>query len=145
MIRTCFLLLIALLLSSQAMARNSIGDYSIQDAIMADAEKASLGHQVKFYFGSQPHGKVIKKFGEFRTNRKTNAFGKSDTQACQWVFMSALISLRDRAIAEGGNAVINIKSNYKNDLTSSNTTFRCGAGAFVAGTALVGEVVKLEN
>lgn len=93
----------------------------------------------------QEHPKVLKDFGEFRTSKKTNAFMKSDAEACQWVFASALIALRDRAIKEGGNAVINIKSNYGDNMTSSNETFQCGAGAIMAGVALVGTVVKIEE
>ncbi|MDE1308731.1 hypothetical protein L9W77_17725 [Vibrio aestuarianus] len=77
--------------------------------------------------------------------KKTNAFNKTDEEACNWVFLSAMIALKDRAIKEGGNAVVNIKSNYKNNLTSSNDTFQCGAGAVMAGVALSGEVVKLKK
>jgi uncharacterized protein YbjQ (UPF0145 family) len=54
-----------------------------------------------------------------------------------------MLALKDRAVKEGGNAVINIKSNYKNNLTSNKETFQCGAGAVIAGVALTGEVVKL--
>ena len=35
-------------------------------------------------------------------------------------------------------------NDYKNHLTSSNNTFQCGAGTFVAGVALVGEFVTLK-
>lgn len=129
--------------STSALARDTIGDYSIADALSIEKIKNGLGTEIRFYFGSQKHGKVLNKYGEFRTNKKTNAFNKSDKEACQWVFLSALLSLKDRAIREGGNAVINIKSNYKGNLTTSNETFQCGAGAFVAGVALVGDVVKL--
>ncbi len=55
-----------------------------------------------------------------------------------------MIALKDRAVKEGGNAVVDIKSNYKNNLTTSTETFQCGAGAFVAGVALTGKVVKLK-
>ncbi|MGK0409717.1 MAG: hypothetical protein ACJASB_001875 [Shewanella psychromarinicola] len=54
-----------------------------------------------------------------------------------------MITLKERAIKEGGNAVIGIKSNYKNNLTSSNDSFQCGAGTLVAGVARTGKVVKL--
>jgi uncharacterized protein YbjQ (UPF0145 family) len=54
-----------------------------------------------------------------------------------------MISLQDRAIAEGGNAVVNIRSFYKKRDFTSATEFECGAGAMVAGVALVGDVVKL--
>jgi uncharacterized protein YbjQ (UPF0145 family) len=55
-----------------------------------------------------------------------------------------MIALKKRAIKEGGNAVVDIKSNYKNNLTSSSETFQCGAGAVMAGVALTGKVVTLE-
>ncbi|HIF5944891.1 TPA: hypothetical protein ACX3GK_003567 [Vibrio parahaemolyticus] len=55
-----------------------------------------------------------------------------------------MIALKERAIKEGGNAVLDIKSNYKNNLTSSSDTFQCGAGTMIAGVALTGKVVKLK-
>lgn len=138
--------MINLLLSSSATyARDDVGSYSIKKALGLEQAKAKLGNRIKFYFGKQPHGTILSNFGEFSTNKKTNAFNKSDLQACQWVFLSAIISLRDRAVKEGGNAVINIKSNYKNKLTSSKEKFKCGAGNLMAGVALVGTVVKLSR
>ena len=130
-------------MSSAAYARDTIGDFSIKEALALEQAKSALGDDVKFYFGKQSHGKVSKTFGEFKTSRKTNAFNKTDKAACQWAFISALKSLKDRAVREGGNAVINIKSNYRNNLTTSETTFQCGAGAIMAGAALVGTVVTI--
>ncbi len=136
-------ILIVALFSTVSFARDTIASYSIKNALSPSlVKKAKLDKKVSFYFGKQKHGKVLKNFGEVRTNRKTNAFGKSDETACQWGFLSALKVLRKAALKKGGNAVINIKSNYKHHLTSSNTGFVCGAGAFAAGVALVGTVVK---
>lgn len=134
-----------LLASSQAFARDTQADYSIKEALDRDTFQDRLSSDVKFYFGSQKHGAVLQSFGEAKTNKKTNAFNKSDEEACQWAFLSALIALRDRAIKDGGNAVINIQSNYKDKLTSSNDTFRCGAGGLMAGVALTGTVVKIKE
>ena len=106
--------------------------------------KAKLDKNVRFAFGETSLGSVARNHGEFRTNKKTNAFGKSDEKACNWAFLSAIVSLRDRALAEGGNAVINIRSNYKNNTTSSETEYQCGAGNVVAGVALIGDVVTLK-
>ena len=61
------------------------------------------------------------------------------------MFLSAVLALQERARAEGGNAVINIKSNYKDHLTESATEFTCGAGALIAGVALKGDVVTLKK
>lgn len=130
--------------SSYTFARDDIRDYSISNIMGSELAKSKLGTDVAFYFGDQPYGKVLKDFGEFKTNKKTNAFGKSDEDACNWVFLSAMIALKERAIKEGGHAVVNIKSNYKNNLTTSTETFQCGAGALMAGVALTGSVVTLE-
>lgn len=125
-----------------SFAREDVQSFSIENALNAEAAQSKLSGNVKLAFGNQSIGKVQRRIGEFRSNKKTNAFGKSDEQACNWAFLSALLSLHDRAIAEGGNAVINIRSNYKNNTTSSATTFDCGAGNVIAGVALIGVVVK---
>ena len=125
-------------------ARDTVQSHSIEEVLSSANGKAKLGSDIKFAFGKKSLGIVKKNYGEFRTNKKTNAFGKSDEKACKWVFLSAMISLRDRAVTEGGNAVINIRSNYKNNTTSSETTFQCGAGAIMAGVALIGDVVTID-
>lgn len=125
-----------------SFAREDVQSFLIENALNTEAAQSKLSGNVKFAFGDQSIGKVQRRIGEFKTNKKTNAFGKSDEQACNWAFLSAMLSLHDRAIAEGGNAVINIRSNYKNNTTSSSTTFDCGAGNVIAGVALIGVVVK---
>lgn len=133
-----------LILPSYSFARNDTGSYSIKDALELEKSKAALGNDVKFYFGDQAYGKVAAKHGEFRTSKKTSAFKKTDKAACQWAFVNALLALKNRAVREGGNAVVNIRSNYRNKVTSSKTEFQCGAGNLIAGAALIGEVVTLK-
>ncbi|KFX63633.1 excinuclease ABC subunit A [Paraburkholderia fungorum] len=134
---------LATLSATQAFARDTVDNYPIAPALQSEPGKVS--GDVALYFAGQPHPGVLKKMGEFATNKKTNAFGKSDLEACQHVFLSAVIELQERARKEGGNAVINIKSNYKNELRESATEFTCGAGAVIAGVALTGEVVTLRG
>lgn len=131
------------LLPTLATAKDAIGNYSIAEALNQPVAQSKLGQDVAFYFGDQAHGKVTQEMGVFKTNKKTNAFNKTDTEACQWVFLSAMLALKERALKEGGNAVVEIQSNYKNHLTSSQETFQCGAGTLMAGVALSGKVVKL--
>ncbi|MCG5078727.1 excinuclease ABC subunit A [Paraburkholderia tagetis] len=135
--------LCAVLATSHAYARDTVNTYPVDEALKSEPGKVS--DDIGLYFAGQQHPAVQKTMGEFATNKKTNAFGKSDLQACQHVFLSAVIELQERARKEGGNAVINIKSNYKNQLNSSATEFTCGAGAVVAGVALVGDVVTLKT
>jgi uncharacterized protein YbjQ (UPF0145 family) len=142
-IYSSLLIMLFCLASSSAYARDDVSEFSIQEAMSQEQAKEVLGSDVRFYFGSQSHGKILKTWGEVSTNKKTNAFLKSDQEACTWAFLSAMVALRDRTLREGGNAVIKIKSNYKSNTTSSTTTFRCGAGNILAGVALKGTVVKL--
>ena len=132
-----------LFVGSDVLARDTLHQYSIAD-VMEKPENANRLEGVSFYFGKQDHPPTIKNHGEFITNKKTNAFGKSDLKACQWVMMSALLQLHKRAQSLGADAVVNIKSNYKNREVSSETNYTCGAGATVAGVALIGTVVVLE-
>lgn len=139
------ILVLNILLVSSAFARDDVGVFSVAEAMALEQTKSALGDSVSFYFGDSKHGKTVKTFGESRTNKKTNAFNKSDKEACQWVFLSAMVALRDRAVSLGANAVVNIKSNYKNNLVSSNDSFSCGAGTMIAGVALVGDMVTIEK
>ena len=63
--------------------------------------------------------------------------------ACQVAMMSALLQLHKRAQSLGANAVVNINSNYKNNVVSSETEYVCGAGALMAGVALIGTFVEI--
>ncbi|WP_025601436.1 excinuclease ABC subunit A [Burkholderia sp. WSM2230] len=133
----------AILSAAPAFARDTVGNYPIEQAL--HSEPGKVGDDIALYFAGQRHPAVVKTIGEFATNKKTNAFGKSDEVACQHVFLSAVIELQERARKEGGNAVINIRSNYRNEVRESATEFTCGAGAVIAGVALKGDVVTLRK
>jgi len=135
--------LLALLVGNNVWARDTVNQFSIADVLSKPENKSRLTG-VSLYFGDQKHPSVTKNHGEFRTNKKTNAFNKTDLEACQWVMMSALLQLHQRAKSLGANAVINVKSNYKNNEVSSETEFSCGAGFTTAGVALIGTVVTID-
>jgi len=140
MLRILCVMILCLALPLSVNARDTVQTLSIAE-VMENPEYAARLQGVKFFFGDQAHPTPTKNFGEFRTNKKTNAFNKTDKYACQWTMLSALLQLQLRALELGGNAVINIKSNYKNVPVSSETEFTCGAGNVVAGVALIGEIV----
>lgn len=141
------LLLTALIaaLASPAFGRDTHRMYSIKEALDTPQAQSRLDKDIKLFFGRQPQAKSAKVLGEWSTNKKTNAFNKSDKEACEWAFLSAVLELQERARKEGGNAVMNIKSNYKNAERSSEDEYQCGAGALVAGVALKGTVVKFSK
>ncbi len=137
------LVLLCLFVSADASARTTLHQFPAAEELNKP-DFATQISGVKFYFGSQAHPAITQSFGEYRTNKKTNAFNKSDREACDWVFRSAILSLHQRAVSLGANAVVNIRSNFKNNVTSSDTDYTCGAGAIMAGVALIGDFVITE-
>ena len=93
----------------------------------------------------QSHAAVAEELGTFTANRRTNAFNKSDEEACEVAFLSAVIALQQRAKREGGDAVIDVKSITKHRELVSATEYRCVAGVFVANAVLTGTVVRFKE
>jgi hypothetical protein len=131
------------LVSLTAQARDTVAAFPLAD-VLNKPEYAARLEGVKFFFGSQPYPAVAHDYGEYQSNKKTNAFNKSDKEACEWAFLSALLSFKDRALSQGGDAVVNISGYYKKIPFSSETQFQCGAGGTMAGVTLKGTVVKLK-
>ncbi|WP_286303646.1 MULTISPECIES: hypothetical protein [Methylophaga] len=137
------LILATMVLSSQAFARDTKHLFSIKEAMESADFKEKLDPTIRFIFGQPADTKVLEDKGNFVSNKKTNAFNKTDKEACEWVLLSALLSFQDRVRSEGGNAVINIESYYKKNAFISTSEYECHAGAIIAGVALKGDVVKL--
>jgi uncharacterized protein YbjQ (UPF0145 family) len=140
-----YLVLISLLLFSYStgQARDTRLKVSIEEALEWGEREGVLLDSISLYFGDQEHPAIDRDLGTYTSNKKTNGVGKSDQEACKWAFLTAIKSLQGRAAAEGGNAVVNIYSNYKRDEFTSTTDFECGAGAVMSGVTMVGTVVKL--
>lgn len=145
--KTFFSLLVmaSLIISGPALSRDTKHLLSIEQAMASEDFQDRLDPSIGFYFADQAHPPVKESKGNFVSNKKTNAFNKSDEEACQWVLLSALLSFQDRVRAEGGNAVVNLESYYKKNTYRSDTQYECHAGAIIAGVALRGDVVTLEK
>lgn len=136
---------LALALATPASyAREDVQQRSIADALNSADGKDALDSSVKFYWSGQSHPGVVQKFGTFTSNKKTSFFGKSDEAGCERAFLSAMIAMQARAVREGGNAVIDMHSVYKNNEFKSATQYECGAGSIMGGVALRGTVVKIK-
>ena len=94
--------------------------------------------------GNKPAGKVSVLSPGAVTNKKTNAFNKTDQEACEWVVQSAIISLHQAAKNAAANAVTNIVSFYKSNERKDAKTYECHAGAIMAGVALKGDLVTVQ-
>lgn len=133
----------AVLVISAVQARDTHLKLPLSDAMATADYKAKVDPNIQLFFGNQEHPKPQQSFGTVKTNKKTNFFNKSDKEGCEWVFISAILTLQEAAKQRGANAVVNIKSNYKNQEFVSETEYECGAGAVTGGVAFIGELVKL--
>lgn len=138
---SALLVILAMQFSETATARDTARHFSIAEAMETDIAKSLT--EVEFYFGDQPHSDIKRSIGIYTTKRTSNAFSKADYDACQWAFLSAIKTLHERAVLEGGNAVINIQSVTTGKPVSSSTDFVCRAGFTVAKVYLKGELVSL--
>ena len=127
-----------------SQARDTTHHLDFDTVVQQATQAGRLDGSVKFYMaGEQVPGKVTR-LNDAVTNKKTNAFNKSDEEACTWVLQSALITLQSAAKNAGANAVVDIVSYYKRNEFSDPQKYECHAGAFVAGVALKGKLAKTE-
>lgn len=141
-------LIIAIVLSVftvVAFAEDELTTMTIQEAMDNPKVQNVLYEDIALYWGAQGHPGVVKNFGEFKTSQRANKVGKSKESACQWALASAIKSLQQRARKEGGNAVINIRSNVQNKEVSSETSYECLCGGMMVNVAVKGDVVTLEK
>lgn len=131
------------------IAPSAFGRETIVDLDVKTAVATGHGHErllgIPFYMKGQAHPAVAEDLGVFRSNKRTNAFNKSDEEACQIAFLSAVITFQERARSMGGDAIVDLESITKDNPLQSATQFRCAAGNVVANVALSGRVVRLKK
>jgi hypothetical protein len=137
------LALIVLFCAASADARDDRLRFPLASALSTPDAKTKLDPKIRLYFGKTKYPEPAQRSGVFTANKKTNFFNKSDKEGCEWVFLSAAISLQARARELGGNAVVNIASVLKNQEFISETEYECGAGNVVGGVALRGEIATI--
>jgi hypothetical protein len=142
-IRILVAVAVSLAMSTTALARADFHDLPIEAAEETALAKERL-LDVPYYFAGQKHPAVILDLGDFKSDRRSNGFGKSDESACSVAFLSALISLQERVNREGADAVIDIKSVTRGNSLASATEYRCVAGNVVVNVTLTGRVVKFK-
>lgn len=142
---TMLALVLAALGTTTATARNTKAMWPLAEALATPGAREKLDPHVQLFFGNTAHPPVAQSFGVFTSNKKTNGTGKSDKEACEWAFLSAMLSLQERATKMGGDAVVNIRSYYDKHEISSETEYECGSGDLMSGVTFRGEVVKLKK
>lgn len=134
-----------LFLTSSAFGEDKLLEFPIDHAMQNTEVANAIQNNVSLYWGQQDTPPIVMKLGTYKSSKRTNGFGKDKQDACEWALASAIIALQDRAMQLGGNAIINIRSNIKNNPSSSTTNFQCLVGTLMVNSALVGDIVKLAN
>ncbi|MBO4480820.1 MAG: excinuclease ABC subunit A [Alphaproteobacteria bacterium] len=138
MSKTLFLILTVLLTGCTA---GGTLHRPIADDLNSERANGFLNPEIQMFFGkSEISGKNL---GTYTANKRTNGSNKTPEDACQIAFLSAIKSLQNRAVKQGGNAVTNIHSYYKNVPQWSDTTYRCEDGHIVTAVTLRGTVIKM--
>ncbi|MET0124394.1 excinuclease [Pseudomonas caspiana] len=132
-------------LPAVSQARDTALFLPFQKVINDMTAAGKIDGSVKFYLaGVPPKGKVTVVSPGAVTNKKTNAFNKTDTEACEWVLQSAILQMYGAAKNANANAVTNITSYYKSIERKDPVNYECHAGAIIAGVALKGDLSKVD-
>ena len=115
----------------------------ISGALGTTAGRDRFDDTVQFLWADQAYPPPLQAYDVTTTEYRAFAPIRTDDEACNVAFIEALAALRDHAKAMGGNAVVNIKSIYKNREFRSDTQFECRTGYTVNTVSLEGRVVKL--
>ena len=137
------LVIFTVLLSLNLEARDDKYLFPIDQALTKHSD--SIAPNIKLYFATQsPEGVPLDR-GTYTANKTTSARFKAPRESCDWVFISAVLSLQQKAMQLGGDAVVNIHSYYGQIERSDEDVYECHDGKNVSRVALRGTVVKLEE
>jgi hypothetical protein len=131
--------------SCASTARDEHLRFPIQPALeKGHSYRTKVEFDVRLYFAGQKTPPVARRMATFSASTKSNAVGKSDQEACDIAFLSAIARLQEHARREGGNAVVDIKNLYRGESFASRDEYVCGAGNLMVGVTLEGTVVRLK-
>ena len=136
-------LVAAVVFAPAAQARDERMLFDVKGALESPEGKDRFDDTVSFFWADQAYPKPLQSFDIQTSERKSFAPTRTDAEACQVAFIEALAALRDHAKEVGGNAVVDIKSIYKNREFRSDSQYECRAGYFSTVVTLEGRVVKL--
>jgi len=138
-------LAVTAVMATGAAAADVKHKFSIQQAVQLEQVKRKLAGNVPFYWGKQPYPTPVAIYGTYKASRRIGKDEMDHSTACALAMAQALVSLRDEAERQGGNAVVGIVSNLKDEQESSETEYSCMVGRMLVNVALKGTAVTLKK
>lgn len=120
---------------STGSAADQIQHFSIRKALSDSRSNSDVDRRIKLRFGDHHHrGRA------WTAIRRTFAVGKTNEEACNRAFNSAIIALQKRAKKEGRHSVVDIYSYHKKRKYSSAHKYECAVGSMMVAVTLRGRV-----
>jgi hypothetical protein len=126
-------------LSPLLLAANQMEEHAVQPALSTEEARTKLGSKVKFFFAEKPanlNGQVV---AVSKVRRKTS---RGHEEPCNRALLSSLLWLKKEAEKRGSHYVVNIVSNYDNNVVARKETFQCAVGLWAVEVALKGEIME---
>lgn len=136
-------LLACVLLPAPAHAKDEQRLFDLASVLASPEGRDRFDDTVQFYWAGQDGPAPAQAFTVQISERKTFTPTRTEREACDQSFIEALAALRNAAKAAGANAVVNIKSLYKNREFRSPVEYECRLGYFAASVTLEGTLVRL--
>ncbi len=130
-------LILVMLLGTTLQARDTKLMLSVSKGLKKGRQVGALDRSIRVQFGSSGLRSGQRRY---TANRKTNAFNKTDVEACEWAFISSVKSLQDRARNMGKRRVTGIVNYYNRRRRSNPSRYECHVGKFVAKVAIQGNI-----
>jgi hypothetical protein len=137
------LVLALALCAPAAHARDEQRLYDVAAALATPQGRDRFDDTIRFFWAEQDTPASQQSFSIHTSERKTFLLTRTEQDACDQSFIEALASLRDAARKIGADAVVGIKSLYKNRELRSATQYECRLSYFSASVTLEGRLVKL--
>lgn len=135
--------LLACTLPPAAEARDEQRLFDLATVLSSPEGRDRFDDTVQFFWAGQDAPATAQAFSVQTSQRKTFAPTRTAREACDQSFIEALAALRDAAKKAGGNAVVSIKSLYKNREFRSPVEYECRMTYFAASVTLEGKLVRL--
>ena len=141
--RWTLLTALLVLLPSAAHAKDEQRLFDIATVLASPEGRDRFDDTIRFFWSGQAAPTPVQNFKIQTSERKTFLPTRTEQEACDQSFIEALAAVRDAARAAGANAVVELKSLYKNREFRSTTQYECRLGYFAASVTLEGTLVKL--
>lgn len=141
--RVALAALLACALPQAADARDEQRLLDIAPALASPAGRDRFDDTIAFHWSGAEPPAIERSFAIHTSERKTFLPTRTEQEACEQSFIEALAALRDAARKAGADAVVSIKSLYKNREFRSPVQYECRLSYFSASVTLEGRVVKL--